>query len=892
MTRLSRIDSSNSFTSKNDEPWSRWQNSSEHRRKLLRAVVDLGIISILFIAPLAMGGRHPAGKWLLTSIIWTTVISWLLHQLHDSRSRWEFSGAEVILVLALALVSLQIVPAPALQPFLSPAQNDLLPMWQVPSVQGEAFLGLWQTPSLSPESTRRGLVLLASYAVLFIVTFQRLQTIDDVDRLLKWIAMAVVLMAVIGLLQYLAGNGRFLWIYEHPSRSPAHTVKGTFANQNHFTHFLALGMVPLIAWLERKIATRTNGLNSFIGKSSDRHTARVSLIGLGIVLVGLAGILSFSRGGLAVMALAILCYVALRTFHRGIEYRTLAGASVVIVILMIALSFHGHQRLADRIDTVTSGSLQSLDPDGARRKIWAAAYEAIPDFERLGAGVGTHSALYPRYLESRLDYTYSHAESGYLQILLETGLPGLFLLVIALTLSAKWIWRGLRSNLGSDNRLRVCSAVLAATWLTTVTHSFIDFVWYIPACLSCVVLMMAAAARLNRLAENRTKSVPVSQFNWILMTGMAITVAFLSHSIQSGPAVASRHWDKYLSMSLDAEREKEKLQEAGKIAGRPLSHIETDQLKIMAAHLESALAADPDDARCHLRLATTYLHLFELAQQASDNPMSLGTLREAAIASGFATTEQLQAWLQAATGDHFQYLEQAWQHASHATRLCPLYGKSYLHLSDLAFVYGCDPSRSALIQQALAVRPHDGAALYTAGYQALQNQDADQATAYFQAAMKGGPNIQAAIVHTVAPQLPPQTFIELFQPNVTGLRELFRYYRATHKDQQARLVGRQYVTALESAAEQETGAAAASHWQEAQAIHGFLQDYDRALLATQKAVAAQPDNYQLNYLLAVRLSHAGEFSRSLDRLNQCRRRRPYDTAVLNKIAEIEAKLTR
>jgi len=304
------------------------------------------------------------------------------------------------------------------------------------------------------------------------------------------------------------------------------------------------------------------------------------------------------------------------------------------------------------------------------------------------------------------------------------------------------------------------------------------------------------------------------------------------------------------------------------------------------------LAADPGDARCHLRLATTYLHLFELAQQNSDNPMSLGTLREAAIASRFPTTALLQAWLQAATGEHFHYLERAWQHASLATRLCPLYGKSYLHLSDLAFVYGCDPSRDALIQQALAVRPFDGAVLYAAGYQALQNQNAEQATAYFQSAFHCGPDIQAAIVHTVAPQLPPQAFIEVFQPGVAGLRELYRYYRETHQNQQARLVGHQYVAALESVADQETGAAAASHWHAAQAIHGFLQDYDRALLATQKAVAAQPDDYQLNFLLAIRLSHAGEFTRSLDHLNQCRRRRPYDTAVLNKIAEIEAKLTR
>ena len=56
-------------------------------------------------------------------------------------------------------------------------------------------------------------------------------------------------MAVFGLVQYLTANGKFFWFYTHPFSNTFIGVKGSFANKNHFAHFLALGVGPLIWWL-------------------------------------------------------------------------------------------------------------------------------------------------------------------------------------------------------------------------------------------------------------------------------------------------------------------------------------------------------------------------------------------------------------------------------------------------------------------------------------------------------------------------------------------------------------------------------------------------------------------------------------------------------------------
>ena len=58
-------------------------------------------------------------------------------------------------------------------------------------------------------------------------------------------------MASFGPLQFLAGNGKFFWFYEHPFTDTCGECQGEFSNRNHFAQFLAfLGIGPLIWWLQ------------------------------------------------------------------------------------------------------------------------------------------------------------------------------------------------------------------------------------------------------------------------------------------------------------------------------------------------------------------------------------------------------------------------------------------------------------------------------------------------------------------------------------------------------------------------------------------------------------------------------------------------------------------
>ena len=366
---------------------------------------------------------------------------------------------EWLLLAGLAIIILQLVPLPdLLLDRLSPTIRQLLPLWTASADSATGF-GVWNTISLAPVETRGGLVTYLACAMLFLVVVQRIRSIEDIERLLRWVALAAIGMASLGLLQFLFGNGKFLWLYEHPSRTTFGVVKGTFANQNHFAHFLALGMGPLIWWFQRLSAGNTapssgrrwsdcsqwsDGISGFsphargivrLALGNPRTQCQVLVVGIGIV--ALAGTLTFSRGGnIALCLAAVVCLtVFLRTGLVG--RKSLFAIAGLVLIVGAALALHGYEPLARRLSTLRdSRSIEELCQ--GRAALWKAHQAAIPHFPVLGTGVGTHSEVYPVYMTEYFDAVFTHGESGYLHLLLETGFAGFACLLLGIATALWW----------------------------------------------------------------------------------------------------------------------------------------------------------------------------------------------------------------------------------------------------------------------------------------------------------------------------------------------------------------------------------------------------------------------------------------------------------------------
>jgi len=442
-------------------------------------LVDAGLAACVFIVPLLMGGRHPLGKLVLAGLAAMIAAAWLVHQALRRQPTWRHSPAEILLGLGVLVVLAQLAPLPRpLLGWVSPRLVTLLPLWSGQPATA-AGLGTWSCVSLAPAETRSGLVLLLAYAMLFLVTVQRLGRREDVERLLRWIALSAAMLAAFGLGQFVAGNGKFFWVYEHPFTTPPGAVKASFSNRNHFAHFMALGTGPLLWWLYER---HRHG-SSHSGGHGDGAMARGGLwAGPEILLavVFFAGLLSLSRGGAVAICLAAAVTVGVYWRIGALRTWSLVGLGGAVLLLVAMLAIHGYDRVSRRLSDLAAGSLDAIDSTQSRRGLWAAVAQGTAEFPILGTGLGTHREVYRLYYDRRHDVEFDHAENGYLQVGMELGVPGLALTLAGMGMLAYWAIAGIRR--AKDRRLRMCLGAVLGGLAASAAHSAVDFVWYVPAC--------------------------------------------------------------------------------------------------------------------------------------------------------------------------------------------------------------------------------------------------------------------------------------------------------------------------------------------------------------------------------------------------------------------------
>lgn len=415
---------------------------------------------LIVMAPLMRGGNRGVAliglEWLGLLVCLGVVASWLAREWSGWGTGWVRVGLLVLMGSPVWVGLWHLTPLP-------------LDVWMV--LPERAFyqavqdrLGLpglpWRSASLTPDAT--WVSVLAGIPVVACLALGLSCNRGQLRTLIRLCIAVAVVQAVWGLAQL----GPSSWLH---FGSAFKGVIGSFGNANHLASFLVM-ILPL-AILETRNARKVEATSPHGG-----HTAW--LWGLAVFVLVLAVLAGQSRAGLATGMLAGIGVVLLlpSATMRSRPWRWRVGAIVMAVAAALAAVGIGGLRRFE-------GSILTADAS-FRQQAFAATWEAAQRFWPLGSGLGSFSAVYPRFqpANSAADYM-EHAHSDYVQLLMELGALAPLLLALALALAlaqAVRLGRRLASGRRSSNEEH---AMLAAGLglLALLLHAWVDFNLRIPA---------------------------------------------------------------------------------------------------------------------------------------------------------------------------------------------------------------------------------------------------------------------------------------------------------------------------------------------------------------------------------------------------------------------------
>lgn len=330
--------------------------------------------------------------------------------------------------------------------------------------------GLRRSLSYDVEATRRTVIMLLCLLICLLIAAHFLRGKEALQMLAHFLPLYGMSLALLALLQHFTAPHSILWWREIRHQSPF----GTFINRDHFAGYLELlAGVPVAL-----IATR-------VMRGEWRFLYLVAAL-----LMGLAVILTLSRGGALSLLIELLCIAALaqrraaqlgkEAGHARFGRTSLLGVATVgsvLAAIVAGILWIGAEPLINRFATgnpASSDLSKAQSFEMARGTIWRDTWLIIRAQPWLGAGLGAYETAWHIHGvdENESGGVAAQAHNDYLQVLADTGVVGGVLLLgfLVIVLRAMLASTRLRDPLQAGLAIG-CSGGL----LGLLVHSFFDF---------------------------------------------------------------------------------------------------------------------------------------------------------------------------------------------------------------------------------------------------------------------------------------------------------------------------------------------------------------------------------------------------------------------------------
>jgi len=449
-------------------------------------LIELLLAAMLLFAPFAYGSVEAWGQQVLFLLTAGMLGALIVDRIVRPQQRLAWTWAYAPMLGFIALASLQLLNLPngvlgLLSPATVAARDALLA--DLPGGTPDA-----QSLSLYPHATLRDLRLVVWIVTLFVVVHQSVRRSDQVQRVLGIMALSGGAVIAWALYQNATGLRQV-----YPGVEGGHPFSGPFLNHSHFAQFvnLSIGAAVALLLIQMTAASRRHiGIREqFMGGRGPGRYVRWALVGV-VVLGALAICLSMSRGGVISLCAALGLGVVFLAWRTRLGRRSAVMVSVGMLGFLVLLAF-GFNAVYDRVASLR----QFEQAEGGRLQILADIAVAWGQHPLLGTGLGTFEVVFPQYDRTGARALATHAENEYAQLLMETGVVGVGLIVAFMAVIG---FHGIRCALRPWRSLHWGSIGMMMGLIAIAIHSSSDFGQHVPAIAAMTAVTAALICRLDR----------------------------------------------------------------------------------------------------------------------------------------------------------------------------------------------------------------------------------------------------------------------------------------------------------------------------------------------------------------------------------------------------------
>ena len=536
-------------------------------------IIFFGIILLLIFAPLAFGSVHVWAYSMVEFGVFLLLVLWFADQLIFSKSKtlaWVKTPVNLILLILLMLIGLQLIPLPSsVVAIVSPkAYADKTRVFEIMGkvVSESADRPSWMMLSYSLHPTLVEWLKLGAYFGMFFLVLNTVKSKKEIDILVYTLILIGLFQAVYAIFQIFNITPR-VWWWKSRVGSGSRFASGTFVGSNHFAGYMEMVLCLTFGFLiaqkkqTRRMLSGLGGTRALLQKFVSwfaPESARPKMIFFFFVaiLIGVALLLSASRGGILSLGVALLLMAVL--FFSKKRYRKYGGLALFLCLAALTYGLHiGIEPTLKKFEN--PNSLYS------RFHITRTIIPMVGDYPVLGVGLGNFRYVYPRYID---DYdrvsSSGYAHNDWVEAGTETGFPGLLLIFLAFVIyivRMTRIWHR-RRNL---HALGIGAGVMAG-FLSIGMHSYFDFNMHIPANpLTLAALLAIGYAVVHRQGHGvsesffyRKREIPLTRFRRFTLFGLALFVfGFAVYSMGKhclAESACPTEWNSTMNLTWNPDR--------------------------------------------------------------------------------------------------------------------------------------------------------------------------------------------------------------------------------------------------------------------------------------------------------------------------------------------------